>query len=435
MRKPRKTTKKVSRRSSPGLIPSMISGLTKVKDRLTRMPEIDWPLFGLCLLSSLIGIVAIFSAGMTGSTAFGVPRDAFKQCMWLVAGIIAFIFTAGCRGEGIQKWTRGLLIGAAVLVLLTFVPGLGKTENSQTLWLDLKVVSLQPAELLKYAALMGVALSFAKMSERPIWRGMDGYSSFPHLLEKYIGPLIKHNSPVLLGFTCAGLVLAQQDMATASVILVATLGMMVVSGVPSMQVVRLVGVMAALALVFAMTAGYRMSRIQNWINRYDPAIINHGGFQQTRSELAIAKGGWTGRGLVQGTIKKSLPTPTSDFVMATVGEETGVLGVWAIIGIMAAICLRMLHLAERASGMGRMVCTGAGVWIAAQTAINVAMVNAWIPAVGLPMPFITYGGSSLIVLWILVGAVTALSVRVKEEESVASDSDGWGHGRTRFSRT
>lgn len=435
MRKPRKTTRKVVKRSRPGLIPSIAAGMGRLKDRLTRMPEIDWPLFGLCLLASLMGIVAIFSAGMTGSTMFGVPRDAFKQGLWLIAGIIAFFFTAGCRADGIQKWTRLILIGAAGLVLLTFVPGLGKTENSQTLWLDLKVISLQPAELLKYAALMGVALSFANMSERPIWRGFDAYSSFPHLMEKYLGPLIRHNSPVILGFTCAGLVLAQQDMATASVILVATLGMMVASGVPNIQVYKLVGVLAALSLVFAMTAGYRMSRIQNWIHRYDPAIINHGGFQQTRSELALAKGGWTGRGLVQGTIKKSLPTPTSDFVMATVGEETGVVGVWVIIGIMAAICLRMLHLAERASGMGRMVCTGAGVWIAAQTAINVAMVNGWIPAVGLPMPFITYGGSSLIVLWILVGAVSALSVRVKEEEKVASDSDGWGHGRTRFSRT
>lgn len=434
MSKPRKTTTKVTKKRSNGLIPKALMALTKVKDRVTRMPEIDWPLFGLCLLASLIGIVAIFSAGMTGSTTFGIPRDAFKQGMWLVAGIIAFVFTAGCTGAGIQKWTRGLLMGAAVLLLLTFVPGLGKTENSQTLWLDLKVFSLQPAELLKYAALMAIALSFSKMAERPVWRGLDSYPSFPHLMERYLGPLIKHNSPVILGFVCAGLVLAQQDMATASVILVATLGMMVVSGVPTVQVVRLVGLMAIIAIVFAMTAGYRMSRIQNWVNRYDPAIINHGGFQQTRSELALAKGGWTGRGLAQGTIKKSLPTPTSDFVMATVGEETGVVGVWAIIGIMAAICLRMLQLAERASGMGRMVCAGAGVWIAGQTAINIAMVNAWIPAVGLPMPFITYGGSSLIVLWILVGAVSALSVRVKEEEEVASDSDGWGHGRTRFSR-
>lgn len=435
MSKPRKTTKKVTRRRGPGLIPRVQTALSHVKDRFTKLPEIDWPLFGLCLLASLIGVVAIFSAGMTGATAFGIPRDAFKQGMWLCVGLAAFYFMAGCTASGIQKWTRGLLIGACFLVLLTFVPGLGKTENSQTLWLDLKVISLQPAELLKYAALMAVALSFSNMSERPVWRGWNWYASFPHLLEKYVGPVIRHNSPVILGFFCAGLVLAQQDMATASVILVCTLGMMVVSGVPNMQVVRLVCFMGVLAVIFALTAGYRMSRIQNWIHRYDPAIINHGGFQQTRSELALAKGGWNGRGLVQGTIKKSLPTPTSDFVMATVGEETGVVGVWAIIAIMAGICLRMLHLASRVEGMARMVCAGAGVWIAAQTAINIAMVNAWIPAVGLPMPFITYGGSNLVVLWILVGAVSALSMRVKEEKEVASDSDGWGHGRTRFSRT
>ncbi len=435
MRKSRKTTKKVSRKSTPGLIPWIASRVNMCRERLTRRPEVDWPLFGLCLFASVIGIVAIFSAGMTGQTAFGVPRDALKQGIWLIAGLIAFFYTAGSRPDDMQKWTRLLLIVSAGLVLLTFVPGIGKTENSQTLWLDLKVISLQPAELLKYAALMAVALSFARMSERPVWRGFDAYTSFPQMVERYLYPLFRHNSPVILGFACAGLVLAQQDMATASVILVATLGMMVVSGVQTAQVLRFVGVLAALALVFAMTAGYRMSRIQNWVHRYDPAIINHGGFQQTRSELALAKGGWTGRGLVQGTIKKSLPTPTSDFVMATVGEETGVTGVWVVIGIMAAICLRMLQLADRASGMGRMVCAGAGVWIAAQTAINVAMVNGWIPAVGLPMPFITYGGSSLIVLWVLVGAVTALSAAVKEEKKVASDSDGWGHGRARFSRS
>jgi len=247
-------------------------------------------------------------------------------------------------------------------------------------------------------------------------------------------PLMRHNRPLITGFFCAGLVLSQQDMATACVILVCMVGMYVVSGVPNWQITRLLVFIGVVALAFGTLVSYRMARINNWVHRYDPAIINQGGFQQTRSEWAIAKGGWTGRGLAQGTIKESLPTSTSDFVMATVAEETGLVGVWAIIGLMGAISVRMLQLGAKASSFGRLVCTGAGVWVAAQTAINICMVNATIPAVGLPMPFVTYGGSSLMVLWILVGAVTAVSRTEKEKKKVAADGDRWGHRRTRFSR-
>ena len=104
------------------------------------------------------------------------------------------------------------------LTLLTFVPGLGKTENSQTLWLDLGFVSLQPAELLKLASLLAVALAFSQMSERPIYA--PPYKSFPDYRRRFLMPLMRHNRPLITGFFCAGLVLSQQDMATACVILV-----------------------------------------------------------------------------------------------------------------------------------------------------------------------------------------------------------------------
>lgn len=422
----------VRRRRTKGLIPWVMEKAAATKTRLFRVPEMDLPLTALCLLASLLGVIAIFSAGMTGSTLMGIPRDALKQMMWLGVALTAFWLTAGCRGDGIKAWTNRILLVSVILTLLTFVPGLGRTENSQSLWLNLGPFSMQPAELLKYAALMAVALAFSQMSERPEFN--PPYRSLPELFRHYIKPLFRHNIPLITGFACAILVLVQQDMATASVILVSMLGMFVVSGVENRQIWRLVGLMTVMALGFGLLAGYRMTRIQNWIHRWDPAIINHGGFQQTRSEWAIAEGGWTGKGLAQGRIKRSLPTPTSDFVMSTVGEELGVIGVWAFIAAMGGIALRMLQLAARAGSLGRLVCTGAGVWIAAQTAINICMVNATIPAVGLPMPFVTYGGSSLVVLWILVGAATSVSRREKEEKRVAADGDGWRNRRTRFSR-
>lgn len=420
------------RRRTQGLIPWMGEKAAAVVDRVKSPPEIDWPLAVLCLAASVIGVIAIFSAGMKGSTIMGAPREAVKQGLWLGVALVVFWLTAGMKGEGIRRWANIMLLGCMGLTLLTFVPGLGKTENSQTLWLDLGVVSLQPAELLKLASLLAVALAFSQMTERPLYD--PPYRDFPEFRKKYFWPLVSHNRPLITGFVCAGLVLGQSDMATACVILVCMVAMYIVSGVSNWQIARLLVFMGVIAVACGFLASYRVARVKNWINRYDPAIINQGGFQQTRSEWAIVKGGWTGRGLAKGTIKKSLPTATSDFVMATVAEETGLLGVWAIIGLMAAISVRMLTLGARAASYGRLVCTGAGVWVAAQTAINICMVNATIPAVGLPMPFVTYGGSSLVVLWILVGAVTAVSRTEKEKKRVAADGDGWGHGRTRLSR-
>lgn len=420
------------RRRTKGLIPWMGEKLTFLIDRVKTPPELDWPLLLLCLAASVIGVIAIFSAGMKGSTIMGAPREAVKQGLWLGVSLVVFWLTAGMKGEGIKRWANIMLIACMALTLLTFVPGLGKTENSQTLWLDLGLVSLQPAEMLKLASLLAVALAFSQMTERPVYS--PPYRDFPEYRKRFLWPLLRHNRPLITGFICAGLVLSQQDMATACVILVCMVAMYIVSGVSNWQIARLIVLFAVMGLAFGTLASYRVARVKNWVNRYDPAIINQGGFQQTRSEWAIVKGGWTGRGLTKGTIKKSLPTATSDFVMATVAEESGLLGVWAIIGLMGAISVRMLMLGARASAYGRLVCTGAGVWVAAQTAINICMVNATIPAVGLPMPFVTYGGSSLVVLWILMGAVTAVSRSEKEKKRVAADSDGWGHGRTRLSR-
>jgi cell division protein FtsW len=165
------------------------------------------------------------------------------------------------------------------------------------------------------------------------------------------------------------------------------------------------------------------------------------GYQTVQSEIALASGGPIGVGPGAGRAKQVLPAATTDFILATIGEEFGLFGVLLVLCVLGALVIRLFQLAANAPNrFAGMVLVGVGSWIGFQTILNVMMVNATLPAIGVPLPFISSGGSSLVSLWLGVGLCQAVLQPAPEptaevEKKGAPNRNRWRNRRPRISRT
>jgi len=187
--------------------------------------------------------------------------------------------------------------------------------------------------------------------------------------------------------------------------------------------------------------GYRSDRIANHASRWTAQNIDDTSYQTVQSEYGMASGGLLGVGFGNGRAKHVMPAATTDFVLATVGEETGLVGTLAVLALLGGIVWRLVHNARRApTEFGRLVCAGTAAWIGIQTTVNVMMANAFLPAIGIPLPFISSGGSSLLALWIVFGLCQTVlrpqlaAVAVSEEDADAAGSHRGRDRRARLSR-
>jgi cell division protein FtsW len=196
----------------------------------------------------------------------------------------------------------------------------------------------------------------------------------------------------------------EPDLGTAAVIAV-VMGIMFLVGGVSIRSLVVLGVLAGVGGSYMVQSqGYRMERVLNHEQRWAPENVDDLTYQTVQAELAMASGGWFGVGVGNGKAKHVLPATTTDFVMATVAEEFGLVGAVFVLGVLGAFVARLVFLAYRApSQFGTLYLMGFASWICVQSTVNVAMANAAIPAIGIPLPFISSGGSSLFALWLAVG--------------------------------
>lgn len=180
---------------------------------------------------------------------------------------------------------------------------------------------------------------------------------------------------------------------------------------------------------------YRMDRINNHVTRWDAGNVDDTGFQTCQSELAMASGAFTGVGFGNGRAKHILPATTTDFVMATVGEELGVLGPLLMLGLMGGVTWRIWRLAKLAeTRFAKLVLVGTAWWFVVQACTNLMMANATLPAIGIPFPFISSGGSSLLSIWLAIAICQVVAAPSSAKEGAyASGRDRWGNGRARLS--
>ena len=291
----------------------------------------------------------------------------------------------------------GLLLSAVVLLILQ-IPGVGKTVNGNTNWIALPFVDIQPSELAKFLLILWAGYMLANQERN----GKMRVNVF--LL---IGPGF-----VLVMF----LVMLGHDLGTTCVIAAILGGLLFVSGIELRVLGSLVAVGAIALAVLIATAGYRAQRFLVVLDPFAVEDYKNAGWQPAHSLLGLASGGIFGVGL-GGSRQKwgNLAEAHTDFIFAVIGEELGLLGTLAVLALLAALIFSIFKISLRcADPMSRYVGAGIGSWIAIQTILNVGSATSVLPVVGVTLPFVSYGGSALISLYIGLGYIFGSALRDPE---------------------
>lgn len=397
--------------------------------------QFDPWLFWLALAASLLGMLFVFDAGYPRSIAAGrsvLPREFIMQAMYFPIAIFASLL---CSRIAAERWKRlsPVLwwIGFASLFLV-FAPVIGVMMNGAHRWIKLGVM-IQPAEFVKFTCILYLAWVFA---DRKSWPEKIKWRTWVEWADRVLTPKFLRMLPGFIVLVAIILIEKEPDMGTGAVVAFIAASMMFLGGITRKSVWAIMILSALLVFVAVKQEPYRMERILNHFHRWDRGTMDDTGFQTIQSELAMASGGVTGVGVANGRAKHVEPAPTTDFIMATIGEEFGLLGVLTVLLVLGALVVRLLALAARApTKFGSLVLAGTASWIGIQTAVNLMMANGTLPAIGIPVPFVSSGGSSLLALWMAVGLCQAVIVpQTVEEGELAPSRHRWWNRRARLSR-
>ena len=364
--------------------------------------QADWALLGLCFASSLYGIFLIYSA----TRYRGGYRSVIVQSAALLLGIVAYFLMTQLDLEILIKRWQIIALFNVVLILLLLTPlGIGEEEVGNTAWLRLPgiPISIGPAEVVKVTYILLLAKQLAWLREEK-----HDLKSFPAAFQ-----VAGH----ALGIT--GLyVLVSHDMGNALVFFFIFLSMAFAAGFALRWFVLLFAAVGGAA-----TAAWRMNFIPLYQKERFIVVFDHSydelgrGWHQARSMLALGSGGLFGQGYLHGTqtqsfASSSLPERYTDFIFSVCGEELGMVGCLAIMVLLAAIIFRIMVVARNAvSPFYFCVCMGMASMLMFQTVINIGMCLFVMPVIGITLPFFSYGGSSLLTLFIAMGIVSGIKMR------------------------
>ncbi|WP_051704296.1 putative lipid II flippase FtsW [Glycomyces sp. NRRL B-16210] len=378
----------------------MRSGFTELLRGLLDRPLASYYL----LLSSsalllTIGLVMVFSATMVES--YGATGSAFdiilQQIIWAVVGLVCFWVAQRLPVRTYRVLSRPLLIVSILLGLILVVMSIRQQSGASSggiatdqLWIHVGPVQFQPAEIAKFALLLWVADSLVRLGPRiASWRDL-AIPMFP------IAGLLM----VIIGYA---------DLGTMLIIVAMFIGLLWASGVP----LRILGALFATAMLGSALLiafeGYRMERIMSFSRPQD--FADTWGYQAIQGYYAIADGGWFGVGLGESRQKwEWLPNGHNDFIFALIAEELGVVGCLVILALFGVLVYTGFRIARRSDEPFRaLVAAGVTVWIAGQAFINIGGVLGLIPMTGVPLPFISDGGTALVVVLAAVGMLAGFA--------------------------
>lgn len=376
----------------------------------------DPVLLWLAVAATVLGLLAIYDSGYARAAADGmvVPREFRSQVVSTIAAVFAGI---ACWSVPRKNWRALAWAAYGVTVLsLVAVKLFGTEINGARRWIDLKVLTIQPAEFAKLSVILILAsvLAFRKPAPKVPRRPRHWAES----LDWVWVPRVRRAWPLLLVLLAAVLVLVEPDLATAMVIVAVSGLMMVLGGVSRGSLVSLGAIALVVVTLLVIKEPYRMERFLHHGDRWQVENIDGIGYQTTQSEAAMAYGGLTGTGIGEGRAKHTLPAPTTDFIVTTIAEELGFVGVLVLLAIMGGLTWRLMVLARTASDkFGKLVLGGVGAWIGIQTCTNIVMANGFAPPIGVPMPFVSAGGSSLMALWMALGVCQSVLRSSSPEEA------------------
>lgn len=345
----------------------------------------------ITLILFMIGAVNVFSASFVLAGQL-LDDSYFFLKRHLISFGIGFVAMLAALGPDYRKLNRlaGLMV-VVTLGLLVAVHFAGSDANGARRWLDLGI-KFQPSEIAKLTSVM--------------------------LAASYLGPHIDKQRkislvslPVILVSIMGVLILKQPDMGTAVIVVGLCLALYLLAGLPVQQKYALYGCAALFLAYFSYAASYRADRIIAWL---DPWEYQQGiGYQTVQSLLAIGSGGLSGTGLGMGASKfYYLPESHTDFAFAVLCQEMGFIGAFLVLTLIGLLVCYGGQIARRATdGFGKMLAIGITLMVAGQAVVNIAMVSGLLPVVGVPLPFISFGGTSLIVNMAAIGILINIGRR------------------------
>ncbi len=353
---------------------------------------INWPLFGAAVCLFLLGLLNLYSAsGYRLEEGMNVAPYFNKQLLWGFLGMLGMIVFMFFDYKHLKALAWPLFfITVALLISIFFV---GKTIYGARRWLDLGFMNFQPSELAKIAILIVGARILSKERE-----------PLDFLRLAYV---------LGVGLVLAGLIIKQPDLGSGLSVLMILGGMVLFRGVtPRVFKTALVAVPCLLPVSWFFLHDYQKQRIKTFL---DPSTDPLGaGYHIIQSEIAIGSGGFWGKGFLEGTQSqlRFLPERHTDFAVAVFGEEWGFVGAMILLSLFCFFLYQMIIIARDAKGLfGSYLATGVFFYFFWQILINAGMVLGLMPVVGIPLPFISYGGSATLVNFCLVGLVLNVSMR------------------------
>lgn len=352
----------------------------------------NYALLALALLAAFTGLAMVHSA----SASHGHSSLLIRQIIWLVLGLGVVIFLLYFDYEFLKGIAWPIYVANLVLLIVVLIPGLGASRGGSQRWLVLGSLNFQPSELAKLLVVISLSVLLTSRSEevtqlRVVWR------SFLHL------------SPFLL------LVFVQPDLSTSLVFICVWFGMMFAAGAKWQHLV-----LFALGGVLLFFAAWHLNVIRPHQKERVTVLLqseerkSDAAYQCRQSMIAIGSGQLSGKGFRKGSQSRLdfVPEQSTDFVLTVVGEEWGFLGTCALLAIYAGIIFLGLNIAAHASDLfGALMATGIVCIFGFHVFVNAGMTTGLLPVAGLPLPFLSYGGSNLLLNMISIGLLSSIQMR------------------------
>lgn len=360
-----------------------------------KTKKIDYILFAAVIALVLLGLLFVYSASRYSAEQTYGNEYFFvvKQSIGAAIGLVAMFAAIHINLDFVKKlWIAGVVI-SCVLLALVFVPGIGVENYGARRWIGVGSFSLQPSEIAKFAYVLFCAVCMSK------WDMSKLRSYLPQ---------------IAVGLVFCGLIIAEPNMSITMCMAMLMVIMLYLGGLKWKYFLLLLIPLALAVPLLIIAEPYRLQRLFAFINPW--ASPKDEGYQLIQSLYALGGGGWFGVGLFNSRQKhRFLPFAESDFIFSVIGEEIGLFGCLAVFALYMTVVFRGVRIAVNSSN--KFYCYLAGgisAVIAVQSILNFAVVTGSIPPTGLPLPFVSYGGTSLVVFMTAAGILLNLSSKVNE---------------------
>jgi rod shape determining protein RodA len=370
--------------------------------RMSRNPASAWRHIDLVIVGCVAGVGALGCLMIFSATRGRNPSDfdtsfLTKQLLFMAVGAGAMVVTAAVDYRRYRELVP-IAYGAVVLLLLLVITGLGSTRKGTQAWFPIGPFQLQPSELAKVVVIVGLAAVIAQF---------DSDLDFGRLL-------------AVLGVVALpmGLILLQPDLGTALVFVAVAMGTLLIGGAQAKHIAALTAV-GLLGVFFVLHTGmleeYQQCRLTSFLGEQSENCKERGAaYNQDQAQVATGSGGVLGKGLFQGTQTRLdlVPEQHTDFIFTAVGEELGFLGSATLLALLGVIAWRIWRTAQMARDpLGTIICVGVLSMFVFQVFENVGMTMGIMPVTGIPLPFMSYGGSSTLTEFIAIGLVLNVHMR------------------------